>query len=43
MPNNFRDLMRKSLKVFTKAEANRPVLWRTGSDKFSISSKYIKK
>jgi len=43
MPNNFRDLMRKSLKVFTKAEANRPVLWMTGSDKFSISSKYIKK
>jgi len=41
-PKNYVDYMYNSLKVFTNKDINRPKEWRTGSDKISISKRFVK-
>ena len=42
-PIFYKKLMYESLKVFTSNKFTRPYKWKTGANKLSISSKFIKK
>ena len=43
LPRFYKKLMHESLKVFSGKHSGRPLAWKTGADRISISSQFIKK